>query len=67
MPIDFTWSYSPNAALQPTKFDFSLAIRSLRLACALADEAVTEPPAPVRGAPAYSVHTRSIIARPDTS
>jgi hypothetical protein len=67
MPIDFTWSYSANAALQPTKFDFTLAITSPRLASALAEEAVTEPPAPEHGARPYSVPARSCIVCPDTS
>ncbi len=67
MPIDFTWSYSANCTLQPTKFDFTLAITSPRLAGSLIDEAVTEPVAPEQDARAYSVPARSYIARPDTS
>jgi len=67
MPIDFTWSYSANATLQPTKFDFTLAITPPRLACALLEEAVTEAPAPKQGARAYTVHVRSVFVRPDTS
>jgi len=67
MPIDFTWSYSANGTLQPTTFDFTLAIASPRLACALMDEAVTAPPAPVREGHAYSVHALSFAVHPDTS
>ena len=67
MPIDFTWRYSANATLQPTKFDFTLAITSPRLACALADEEVAEPLAPAPEGRAYSVPARSYIAYPDTS
>ena len=67
MPIDFTWSYSANGTLQPTKFDFTLAITSPRLACALADEEVVEPLAPVREGHAYSVYALSLAVHPDTS
>ncbi len=67
MPIDFTWSYSANGALQPTKFDFTLAITSPRLASALVAEAVTEPVAPEQDAPAYSVHRLSFAMHHDTS
>jgi hypothetical protein len=67
MPIDFTWSYSANCTLQPTAFDFTLEITSPRLACALADEVVSEPPAPEQHVQAFSVHARSFIVHPDTS
>ncbi len=67
MPIDFTWSYSANATLQSTKFDFTLAITSPRLACALMDVAVTAPPAPEQAARTYSAHALSSVAHHDTS
>jgi hypothetical protein len=67
MPIDFAWSYSANGTLQPTKFDFTLAITSPRLACALADEALTAPPAPMREGRAYSVYALSFAVHHDTS
>ncbi|MDX2307781.1 MAG: hypothetical protein NW216_06060, partial [Hyphomicrobium sp.] len=67
MPMDFTWSYSANAALQPAAYDFSLSITSPRLARALADEVIAEPPAPERGAEAYSVHVPSNALQFDSS
>jgi hypothetical protein len=60
MPINFTWTYSEKVALQPAKFDFLAGEHIAGLACTLAGEAVTEPPA-------SCAHTRSFIARPDTA
>ncbi len=67
MPIDFTWSYSANGSLQPTKFDFTLAITSARLALALTEEPVPEPPAPEHRTRAYSVYVKSPLVHHDTS
>jgi hypothetical protein len=67
MPMDFTWSYSANGALQPAAFGFTLALTSPRLACALADEAVTGPCPPEPGARAYSVYVLLNAIHFDTS
>ena len=67
MPMDFTWSYSANAALRPAAYDFSFGITSPRLAMALADEAVTEPPASEPHTLPYSVLALTCITHHDTS
>ncbi len=67
MPIDFTWSYSANGTLQPTKFDFTLAITSPRLACALMDEPVADPPALEPVVERQSVHVFLDASHLDTS